>query len=76
MHYNNCTPMNKSNKSFSITRKHFSRMRTDRAVTRMRSDRVALRLIVDSMTDCNSMPFGARRAYCAVVSVSVKSSAA
>ena len=25
---------------------------------------------------CNSMPFGARRAYCAIVSVSVKSSAA
>ena len=33
-----------------FTRKHSSRMRTDRAVTRMSSDRVAMRPIVDRMT--------------------------
>ena len=33
----------------TITRKHSSRMRTDRTVTKMTSDRVAMRPIVDRM---------------------------
>ena len=40
------------------TRKHSSRMRTDRALTRMSCDRVAIRPIVDRMTDaCENITF-------------------
>ena len=38
------------------TRKHSSRMRTDRAVTRMTSDRVAIRPIVDRQTPVKTLP--------------------
>ena len=40
------------------TRKHSSRMGTDRAVTRMSSDRVGMRPTVDRMTDaCKNITF-------------------
>ena len=40
------------------TRKHSSRMRTDRAVTRMRRERVAMRPIMDRMTHtCENITF-------------------
>ena len=38
------------------TRKHSSRMRTDRAVTRMSSERIAKRPIVDRQTPVKTLP--------------------
>ena len=38
-----------------LTRKHSSRMRTDRAVTRLRSEQVAMRPIVDRQTPVKTL---------------------
>ena len=44
--------------NFLKTRKHSSRMGTDRAATRMSSDRVAIRPIVERMTDaCENITY-------------------
>ena len=45
------THLQVENKHRFRTRKHSSRMHTNRTVTKMRSERVAMRLIVDRMTD-------------------------
>ena len=40
----------------SLTRKHSSRMRTDRAITRMTNDRAAMWTIVDRQTPVKTLP--------------------
>ena len=40
----------------SLTRKHLSRMRTDRAVTRLSSEPVSIRPIVDRQTPVKTFP--------------------
>ena len=48
----------RTEKNENKTRKHSSRMHTDRDLTTMSSDRVAMRPIVDRMTDaCENITF-------------------
>ena len=45
-----------STKKLHVTRKHSSRMRTDRTITKPNSERLVMRLIVDRQTPVKTLP--------------------